>query len=339
MKKTILSLLLLIGFLPVLLAQDYTITGTVLDAETAEPIAGASIQESATKEAVISNDDGTFKLNIKEKHTVKFIVKHIAYEHLSVKIDPLQTKEIELKLHPRVTHLDEITVTGKYENTRPYRSENVDVKAIEKSNISGIGNFLRNEPNVGGVRKGALGIDPVVRGFKYSQLNVQLNGGTKIEGGCPNRMDPATAHVDLSDLKSITILKGPYALKYGPNFGGVIDMTTHSTKFYRNYENHIDLLIGGQTNHTGFKSGLGIHGGNNVIAYYFKGNYKQYGDYKAGNDKVIPSSLEQYNVAGSIGIKPAEGHILEVGFDRSWGRNVDFPALPMDERNDDTQAI
>jgi iron complex outermembrane receptor protein len=339
MKKTILSLLLVTGFLPVLLAQDYTITGTVADVETDEPIAGASIQESATKEAVISNNDGTFKLNIKDKHPVKFIVKHIAYEHLSVKIDPLQTREIEFKLHPRVTHLDEVTVTGKYENSRPYRSESVDVKAIEKSNISGIGNFLRNEPNVGGVRKGALGIDPVVRGFKYSQLNVQLNGGTKIEGGCPNRMDPATAHIDLSDLKSITILKGPYALKYGPNFGGVIDMTTHSTKFYRKFENHIDLLIGGQTNHTGFKSGLGIHGGNNVIAYYFKGNYKQYGDYEAGNEAVIPSSLEQYNVAGSIGIKPAEGHILEVGFDRSWGRNVDFPALPMDERSDDTRLF
>jgi len=339
MKRAFLSLLLVTGFLPVLLAQEYIITGTILDTETDDPVAGASIQESASKEVTISNDDGTFKLFINDKNPVRFTVKHIAYEPLKVKIDPLQTKEIVLKLQPGITHLDEITVTGTYENTRPFRSENVDVKAIQKSNISGIGNFLRNEPNVGGVRKGALGIDPVVRGFKYSQLNVQLNGGTKIEGGCPNRMDPATAHVDLSDLKSITILKGPYALKYGPNFGGVIDMTTHSTKFYRKYESHVDLLIGGQSNHTGFKSGLAVHGGNNVIAYYFKGNYKQYGDYEAGNELVIPSSLEQYNMAGSIGIKPAEGHVLEIGFDRSWGRNVDFPALPMDERNDDTRLF
>jgi iron complex outermembrane receptor protein len=55
-----------------------------------------------------------------------------------------------------------------------------------------------------------VGIDPVVRGFKYSQLNVQLNGGLRIEGGCPNRMDPATAHVDMNDLENITILKGPF---------------------------------------------------------------------------------------------------------------------------------
>lgn len=339
MKKAILSFIFLAGVIPIILSQEYIISGVVTDAETNKPVAGASILELAANVAVISNDDGTFKLFIKDKFPVKFIVKHIAYESLKIRIDPLQTEEIVLQMHPRVTYLDEITVTGKYENTRPYRSENVNVKAIEKTNISGIGNFLRNEPNVGGVRKGALGIDPVVRGFKYSQLNVQLNGGTKIEGGCPNRMDPTTAHVDLNDLKSITILKGPYALKYGPNFGGVIDMTTHSAKFYQKYENHIDLLMGGQTNHTGFKSGLGVHGGNTVMAYYFKANYKQYGDYEAGNDEVIPSSLEQYNMAGSIGIQPAEGHIFEIGFDRSWGLNVDFPALPMDERNDDTRLF
>ncbi|MEZ5195165.1 MAG: hypothetical protein R2764_01805 [Bacteroidales bacterium] len=44
-----------------------------------------------------------------------------------------------------------------------------------------------------------MGIDPVVRGFKYSQLNVQVDNGLKIEGGCPNRMDPATAHVEIED--------------------------------------------------------------------------------------------------------------------------------------------
>jgi len=92
----------------------------------------------------------------------------------------------------------------------PYRTEHIDITMLEQSNLQDVGAFLRGIPNVNGIRKGALGIDPVIRGFKYSQLNVQVNGGTRIEGGCPNRMDPATAHVDLSDLKDINIIKGQY---------------------------------------------------------------------------------------------------------------------------------
>ncbi len=324
---------------PFLLSQNYTVSGVILDIQTNKPVEGAQIIDSLTGTSVISDKNGLFALSVSESFPVLIQTRHIAYEFNETVIEKKHTGNVSILLIPKINYLDEITVTGIYDKVQPYRSENIDVNSIEKSNISGVGNFLRNEPNVGGVRKGALGIDPVVRGFKYSQLNVQLNGGAKIEGGCPNRMDPATAHVDLNDLQSITILKGPYALKYGPNFGGVIDMTTKSSRFYNNFENHIDLMAGGQTNYSGFNSSIGVHGGNSFIAYYLKSNYKQYGDYTSGNGALIPSSLEQFNVAGSIGVKPAEGHIIEVGLDRSWGRNVDFPALPMDERNDDTKLF
>jgi iron complex outermembrane receptor protein len=46
-----------------------------------------------------------------------------------------------------------------------------------------------------------------LRGMKAGQLNVQLDFGQKIEGGCPNRMDPASSHVDPNDLASVEILK------------------------------------------------------------------------------------------------------------------------------------
>ena len=320
-------------------AQESIIYGVIIDTNTNQAIERAQIVSAISGEGTISGSDGSFKLTSRLNFPVELTIDHISFVTKTLIVDSSRFIDLVIYLQPKVTYLDEITIIGKYENDKPYRSEKVTLKTIEKTNIAGIGNLLRHEPNVGGIRKGAAGIDPVVRGFKYSQLNIQINGGTKIEGGCPNRMDPAMAHMDMNDLQSITILKGPYALKYGPNFGGVINMTTHKPRFYNKFENHVDFLMGGQTNHTGFKSGLGVHGGNNVVAYYLKGNYKQYGDYKAGNDLVIPSSIEQYNVAGSIGIKPAEGHILEIGLDRSWGRNVDFPALPMDERKDDTKIF
>ena len=339
MKGLILIFVAVMCLIQLSSAQESIVQGIIINADNNQKIEGAQILSAISGEGTISSKDGSFKLTTQTNFPVELTIDHISFEVKKLTVDSSQYVDLLIYLQPKVTYLDEITIIGKYENERPYRSEKVTLKAIEKTNIAGIGNFLRKEPNVGGIRKGAVGIDPVVRGFKYSQLNIQINGGTKIEGGCPNRMDPAMAHVDLNDLHSITILKGPYALKYGPNFGGVINMTTHKPKFYNKFENHVDLLVGGQSNHTGFKSALGVHGGNNVVAYYLKGNYKQYGDYKSGDDIIIPSSLTQYNIAGSVGVKPADGHIIEIGLDRSWGRNVDFPALPMDERKDDTRLF
>ena len=44
-------------------------------------------------------------------------------------------------------------------------------------------------PGIGfGIEKrGNYGIEPVLRGFKYSQLNVQFDGGVHSANACPNR--------------------------------------------------------------------------------------------------------------------------------------------------------
>ena len=339
MKSLVLILVILVCLVQISSAQEAIIQGVIIDSNTNQAIEGAQIVSALSGEGTISSKDGSFKLTSRLNFPVELTIDHISFEIKLLMVDSTQNVDLVIYLQPKVTYLDEITIIGQYENDKPFRIEKVSLKEIEKTNISGIGNFLRHEPNVGGIKKGAVGIDPVVRGFKYSQLNIQINGGTKIEGGCPNRMDPAMAHVELNDLHSITILKGPFALKYGPNFGGVINMTTHKPKFYQKFENHVDAFVGGQSNHEGFKGSIGVHGGGDIVSYYLKGNYKKYGDYKSGDDIIIPSSLTQYNIAGSVGIKPADGHILEIGLDRSWGRNVDFPALPMEERKDDTRLF
>ena len=307
-----------------------------MDALSREPVENAQVIILATGEGTISGADGFFSLSVSHKFPVELSVEHITYEEIVLTVESNKTTDLILYLSPKSTYLDEVTVLGSFENEKPYRTETISAKTITKTSIADIGNLLRREPNVSGVRKGAVGIDPVVRGFKYAQLNVQLDGGTKIEGGCPNRMDPVLAHIDINDLENITVYKGPFALKYGPNMGGVISLTTYTPRFYEKFENHIEAFTGGQTNHTGFKSSFGVNGGNDVVAYYVKGNYKKYGDYEAGNGEVITSSLEQYNIGGKLAVQPAIGHTVTAGFDRSWGRNVDFPALPMDERKDDT---
>jgi iron complex outermembrane recepter protein len=97
--------------------------------------------------------------------------------------------------------LCEVEVYGKALNFYPIKV--IPAKTFEFEVVRDIGDFLRQEPNVSGIRKGGVGIDPVVRGFKYNQVTVILNRGVKIEGGCPNRMDPVAAHVESENIRKI----------------------------------------------------------------------------------------------------------------------------------------
>ncbi len=202
-----------------------------------------------------------------------------------------------------------------------------------------IGDVMRNIPNVNGVRKGGAVLDPVIRGFKYSQLNVQVNGGQKIEGGCPNRMDPATAHIDVDDIRSLEVIKGPFALRYGPNFGGVINMKTIQPIPQKEFKINVGAMLGYESNWNGFKQRLSIDGGNDKVFFSLSGNLKKYGNYKDGDGNEIKSSFNKYNYTAQLGVSPFKNNYLIVSYDRSYGRNVLFPALPMDEREDDTQLI
>ena len=82
----------------------------------------------------------------------------------------------------------------------------------------------------------------------------------------------------------------------------------------------MSVFIGGQTNHVGYKSGIRMFGGNSSISYTASANKNKFGDYTAGNGDIINSSSDNYNITAGMGIRPSDGHIVTINFDRSWGR-------------------
>lgn len=338
MKKYLLALLVWLFTISWSHAQ-LEIKGKVINAETQEPMPKVSVVSENTGGGTTTDYDGIFRFVVSNKSDVTLTFSHIGFETQQRSFKPSDTNNIHLiSMISSSQELNEIEIMGVNLENRPYRTEDVKIGMLESSNLQDAGDLLREMPNISGVRKGAVGIDPVVRGFKYSQLNVQLNGGTRIEGGCPNRMDPATAHVDLNDLKQIKVLKGPFALKYGVNFAGIIDMTTYEPEFKEKYKTNVDVALGGQTNHSGFKSKVGISGANNIFTYSLSGSWKKYNDYKDGNENWVPASLEQQAYTANLGFRIANKHIIYGSAELSKGVNVDFPTLSMDEREDDTKV-
>jgi iron complex outermembrane receptor protein len=152
-------------------------------------------------------------------------------------------------------------------------------------------------------------------------------------------MDHPAAHLDPDDIKKIEIVKGPYALRYGPNFGGVVNMKTLHPFTGDKFKLNAGALLGYESNWNGFKQQAYVRGGNNKYFIHLSGNNKEYGDYKDGNGNTVSTSFRRYNVSAQAGIKVKKDHQFIASYDQSYGRDVSFPALPMDERKDDTRLL
>lgn len=236
-------------------------------------------------------------------------------------------------------YLKEFEIVDTRRETNPYSTEYFDEMKMRSLPVRDVGDLLRSTPNISGIRKGGISIDPVMRGFKFSQINVQLNNGQKIEGGCPNRMDHPAAHIDPDDIREMEIIKGPYALRYGPNFGGIINMKTLKPLTTRKFTVKAGALLGYESNWNGLKQQVYINGGNRKLFFRLTANHKDYGNYTDGNGNEVSSSFKRYNISGQAGVALADGHRIVTSIDQSYGRDVMFPALPMDERTDDTRLM
>ena len=242
MKYFLSTFILLITLISGLSQGVGTITGTISDSITKKPVENAEIQIPKPGLATISDANGSFEFkNIKPGY-YKIIIKHISYRTKvrNIELREGQNQDLTILLSTEMRRLSEFTIIQNSERDNlisriPYIKTTMVQSGITKSSAGGIGDFLRGSSNISGIRKGGAGIDPVVRGFKFSQLNVITDNGQKIEGGCPNRMDPAVSHLDIEDIKRIDIYKGPYALRYGPNFGGTLNLITLAPEKYDNF--------------------------------------------------------------------------------------------------------
>jgi iron complex outermembrane recepter protein len=237
--------------------------------------------------------------------------------------------------------LEVVVITDKIVDDYKFNITNhIDRTSLQTSNVRDVGELLRSVPNVSGIRRGGSAIDPVVRGYKYSQLNVILNNGIRIEGGCPNRMDPVSSHIEAEDIEHIEIIKGPFSMKYGPSFGGVINLVSPFPEPSEKFEIHANAVLGLESNWNGKKMHGSISGGNQIVFFQVGGGYRNYGNYQSGSreglDTTFISGFRKYNTSAKLGFAIKGNHRLIASWDGIHGRDVMFPALPMDEKTDDT---
>ena len=105
MKRLGLIIMLLVPM--VVLAQQTTVGGTVIDEKTGHPLPQVSV--SVGRVSVVTNDDGAFVLKLAEMPK-SITVSHLGYKTKRVALESGKTESLKIRLQPTVIQLREVIV-------------------------------------------------------------------------------------------------------------------------------------------------------------------------------------------------------------------------------------
>lgn len=328
MKNNILLSLVALMIVSLINAQSTKITGKIVDENQNTPIEFATIKVLNSHKFSISNSNGNFTIEANEGEQIE--ITHLSYK---TKNSVIKNNQI-ISLQLAQIELSEIIVSSNPLEDISHSEVIVDqLKRVTQPRS--VGDLFKDIKGFGIVKRGAYASEPVFRSFKYEQLNVQYDGGMKILNACPNRMDPITTHVIPEEVAKIEIVKGPFTVRFGQNFGGVINIVTNSRA---NTENgfHGSLQTGYETNGENSATGVSFSYFANKVDIHVVGSYRDFGNYEDGNGTEVPSSFTSADYSVKIGVDPTENQRVQFTWRQSFASDILHAGLPMDSPFDNS---
>lgn len=177
--------------------------------------------------------------------------------------------------------------------------------------------YLKTIPGFSVIRKAGTDGDPVLRGMAGSRLNILLDG-QQILGGCGGRMDPPTAYVFPEMYDSITVLKGPQTVLYGPgNVAGTVLFERKTRRFAAPAVKFNGSLTAASADRVDAVADATY--GNPDLYVEAVATHSQAGDYEDGDGRAIHSRYRRRSASAAFGLTPDDHTLLELSLMRSAG--------------------
>lgn len=329
-KYVLLAILILLLGNFAALAQTSSIR--LIDHESKDAIRNAGFQYG--KQSGSSDENGAITFQLDENS--RLIVSHLQYgkqEYSPAEV--AQAMKDGYLLIKAQTHLLQPVV---YLQLHQSAGEKIS-KDFRSADIleHDAGHLLNQFMGISSIRKsGAYGFDPVIRGFKYDQVNLVIDGIQGATAGCPNRMDPSSSQVPLNMINQAEVIKGPYSLRYGNAFGGTVNFKSAGAKFTEKSSLGARLSSSYETNGAVSHNEALVNYSNKISNLKLFGSYATGNDYEDGDGMTVPANFNRRNIGGKLGIKISEQQQISAMIANNHAEDVDFPTLPMDLRKDDT---
>ncbi len=216
--------LVLMAFMQTAQAQ-YTVTGTVTDAETGETLVGATILVKGTTVGTVADIDGKYSITVPDVDAI-LVFSFVGYEEREVAVDGRTV--IDAALVPGLEMISELVIIGYGTVRRDDLTGSVAVVTSEDLNRIPASNFTRSlqgrAPGVMVTQTGVPGSSAQIRIRGVGSINRDANPIYVIDGvitGSLNSVNP-------TDIESIQVLKDASAAAiYGADgANGVVIIST-----------------------------------------------------------------------------------------------------------------
>ena len=206
----------------------------------------------------------------------------------------------------------------------------IPAAAIERRVARDLAQSLRGHAGVTALRRGAINLDPSVRGLYAEQIGVFVDGTRTFAAG-PARMDSALSHVSPHALRSLRVVRGPYALTWGAGTLSAIQAETFKPAFGGD-----EFRLGGRAGYNYGSNGgasdgfASLFGSSGRVRFAFQHNTRTGSDHADGNGDVVEGDYESFDTRWDAGARLGGRTLLEYSGGHQKQNDVDYPGRILD---------
>lgn len=200
----------------------------------------------------------------------------------------------------------------------------------QSSSLSSTEDILSKIEGVSMIRRGPVGMEPVLRAFSAGQVNVVIDG-MKFFGACTDKMDPVTIYTEPVNLQSIDIKYAGDGMAMGASIGGTLNLKLAEAMLSKEKKFSGTMASGYYSAASAVQNILALDYGSPRLALRASGVYRKAGNYRDGlNRRVDFSQFEKANASISAKYQLNKNSTLKADLLADDGWNIGYPALPMD---------
>ena len=209
---------------------------------------------------------------------------------------------------------------------------------IERRVAQDLAQSLRSHAGVTAVRRGAINLDPSIRGLYAEQIGVFVDGTRTFAAG-PARMDSALSHISPHALQSLRVVRGPYALTWGAGTLSAIQAETFKPPFGAG-----TFELGGRAGYNYGSNGgandgfASLYGSSDRLRFTFQHNARTGGDYTDGNGDTVQGDYESFDTRWDFGARLGRRTRLEYSGGLQQQNDMDYPGRLLDATFFETQS-
>lgn len=212
-----------------------TLTGTVIDAVTKEPLQGVTVQLDAVTHQVTTDNKGLFQFVTGQKLPFTLNLSLIGYQTKKVVVS---TSPTIIELSPRLESLEQVTVTSR-RRKEILQDVPIPITTLKGAALEDAGAF-----NVNRLKELVPTVQLYASNARNTTLNIRGLGSTYgltndgIDPGVGFYLDgvyiarPAATWLDFVDIDQIEVLRGPQGTLFGKNTtAGAFNITSRLPQF------------------------------------------------------------------------------------------------------------